>query len=119
MAGEKFGEFDKSSVISQTKTIQILLIIITLWLNLSICQTFPRQTLITVNSPNFPAIRYMYVRMYVYASLKDVHQNFHHNYIRTMYMYTYTYIYILGRVVIITIPASPLPIELVATTENV
>ena len=40
--GEKFGEFGESSVIRQTKTIQILLIIITLWLNLSI-----RQTLIT------------------------------------------------------------------------
>ena len=35
---------------------QILLIIITWWLNLSIDQTFPRQTL---NLTTFPAIRYM------------------------------------------------------------
>ena len=34
----KFGEFGESSVIRQTK----------LWLSLSIRQTFPRQTLITV-----------------------------------------------------------------------
>ena len=40
------GEFGESSVIHQTKTIQIFTIIITLWLNLSIRQTFPRQTLI-------------------------------------------------------------------------
>ena len=43
----KFGEFGESSAIHQTKTIQTstdIVILITLLLNLFICQTFPRQT---------------------------------------------------------------------------
>ena len=39
------GEFSESSVISQTKPSKLVVIIITLWLNLFIRQTFPRQTL--------------------------------------------------------------------------
>ena len=38
---------------AKLKPSKFLLIIITLWLNLSIRQTFPDQMLITVNLPNF------------------------------------------------------------------
>ena len=46
---EKFGKFGESSVIRQTKTVQIVLVINNLLGNLFIRQTFFRQRL---NSPN-------------------------------------------------------------------
>ena len=63
----KFGEFGKFSMICQT----ILL------LNLSIRQTFPRQTLITVNSPNFSAAKFshstVYIAMYCISDRKHTY----------------------------------------------
>ena len=75
----KFGEFGESSVIRQTKTIQFLLVIITLWLNLCIRQTFPHQTLITSEFAKLSRYSYgikykadishTYVRMYVATAI--------------------------------------------------
>ena len=77
--GKKFGKFGESSMICQTKTIQILTYNYYLWLNLSIRQTFPRQMLITVNSPNFLATK---LSLYTVFYKKN-------NYMTCMHTYVY------------------------------
>ena len=67
---------------------------------------------------------YMYVRSNILLSFKKIMYTFNYantyiriyNYIIFMFMHLLTYIP--GGVAIITTPASPLPIALVATTEN-
>ena len=58
MAGRKFGEFGKFSVIRQTKTIQINTTIDNLLAGLFTCQTFFAKCSDRANLPNFPAIWY-------------------------------------------------------------